>query len=148
MIRGRNTNLASHQRMSKNGAETQTSHPTTWDANPFCIPPSHPLHPASHLMRQSGLHGTFRRLSAEKCRPQGVAKHVLCRLWWHLFDLYFLRKLALWIPPSSWLSRVDPGSERMSFTWIGGSGGSGSANRLYLLRPTIWVPKRSPSYPE
>ena len=32
---------------------------------------------------------------------------------------YHLREFALWILPSSWLSRVDPGSERMPFTWIG-----------------------------
>ena len=44
---------------------------------------------------------------------------------------YHLREFALWILPSSWLSRVDPGSERMPFTWIGrappGSAGLGRA---------------------
>ena len=35
---------------------------------------------------------------------------------------YNLREFALWILPSSWLSRVDPGSERMPFTWITAAG--------------------------
>ena len=36
--------------------------------------------------------------------------------------IYDLREFALWILPSSWLSRVCPGSERLSFTSIRGHG--------------------------
>ena len=58
---------------------------------------------------------------------------------------YHLREFALWILPSSWLSRMDPGSERMPFTLITGQAGQGTvADRTSNSEP----PNRGPTIGE
>ena len=75
--------------------------------------------------------------------PQ-ITYYILYITYYISHSMYYLREFALWILPSSQLSRVDPGSERMSFTSIGRrQPGDNRAKSFPIVAPierAIWTP--------